>query len=126
MIHDTKRGFTLIEILVVVTIIGIMSSIVITGVQKAKAKGRDAKRVQELASIQKALHIYEIGSGHYPAGEKYQDGVCIKDDADLVVAIQPNLPEIPQEPLPDRMCFVYISDTTGSGYKIIADLEQNH
>lgn len=120
-----NKSFTLIEVLVVVTIIGIMSSLVMTAISGAKAKARDARRIQELHSIQKALHMYEIEPGHFPAGEKYQDGVCINDDDDLVNALTPYLPEIPREPLSGRMCFAYISDAAGSGYKIMADLERN-
>ncbi len=60
------RGFTLIELLVVVAIIGILSSIVVTGLQDAKASSRDAKRVSDIKNIQLSLALYYNDNGHYP------------------------------------------------------------
>ena len=66
--HINSRGFTLIELLVVVAIIGLLASIVLASLNGARAKGRDAKRLQEIHSIQTALELYRSSNGVYPYG----------------------------------------------------------
>ena len=57
----------MIELLVVVSIVGVLSSAVIAPFGEARKKGRDAKRVAELQSIQSSLQIYaDDNSGCYP------------------------------------------------------------
>jgi general secretion pathway protein G len=66
---ETKQtGFTLIELLVVISIISLLSSIVMTGLGSAKAKARDAERMQEILQIRNALELYRSDNNSYPAG----------------------------------------------------------
>ncbi|HVU79740.1 MAG TPA: prepilin-type N-terminal cleavage/methylation domain-containing protein [Candidatus Paceibacterota bacterium] len=60
------RGFTLVELMVVIAIIGILSSIVVTGLTGAKSSSRDAKRVSDLKSLQLALGLYYNDNLSYP------------------------------------------------------------
>lgn len=59
-------GFTLIELLVVIAIIGLLSSVVLASLNTARAKGRDAKRVSDLNTINTALEFYYDDNGGYP------------------------------------------------------------
>ncbi len=61
-----QKGFTLIEILVVVAIIGILASIALIGVNDAREKARDARRVSDLYQISQAIEMYNNASGIYP------------------------------------------------------------
>lgn len=53
-----KKGFTFIELMTVIAIIGILTAIVLPNLNNARIKGRDAKRISDIKSIQLALAIY--------------------------------------------------------------------
>ena len=62
-----KKGFTLIELLVVISIISILASVVLTSLNDARGKARDAQRLQELRAIQSALELFALDNdGDYP------------------------------------------------------------
>ena len=63
---NQNKGFTLIEMLVVVAIIGLLSSVVLTGLGTARVKARDARRLSDVRHIQNALEIYYSDNDVYP------------------------------------------------------------
>src|SRR6185503_13676619 len=62
-----KNGFTLIELLVVISIIGILASIITVSLGSARAKGRDAKRISDIRTIQLSLEEYYNDNSTFPA-----------------------------------------------------------
>lgn len=62
----SQRGFTLVELLVVIAIIGILSGVVVAGLNNARAGARDAKRIADIKNIQIALAQYYFDQGKYP------------------------------------------------------------
>lgn len=66
-----KKGFTLIEILVVIAIIGILASIVLVGLGGFRARGQDARRIADIRQVQNALELYYNKCGAYP-----RSGTC--------------------------------------------------
>jgi prepilin-type N-terminal cleavage/methylation domain-containing protein len=60
-----QKGFTLIELLVVIAIIAILSTVVMAGLNSARAKGRDAKRLSDIKQLQSALELcFDNGLGY--------------------------------------------------------------
>ncbi|MDO8621813.1 MAG: prepilin-type N-terminal cleavage/methylation domain-containing protein [bacterium] len=59
-------GFTLVELLIVIAIIGLLSTLAVTGVTVTRSKARDAKRSADIAQIQKAMALYATGQSRYP------------------------------------------------------------
>lgn len=53
-----QKGFTLIELLVVIAIISLLSSVVLAALNDARAKARDARRLEDLRQINNALQLY--------------------------------------------------------------------
>ncbi|MFA6315223.1 MAG: type II secretion system protein [Candidatus Paceibacterota bacterium] len=57
--HNNK-GFTLVEMLVVIAIIGLLATVVITSLQDAKDKAKNTKFAVETRELQKALQMYKL------------------------------------------------------------------
>jgi general secretion pathway protein G len=66
MKNKRNRGFTLIELLVVIAIIAILSTVVMAGLNSARMKGRDAKRLSDIKQVQAALELYTDSCSGYP------------------------------------------------------------
>jgi prepilin-type N-terminal cleavage/methylation domain-containing protein len=64
--NKARKGFTLIEILVVVTIIGILASITLLGLGPARRSAQDTAKIANLRSVQSALEVYFNKNGTYP------------------------------------------------------------
>lgn len=63
----TNKGFTLVELLVVVAIIGLLAGIAVVSVNSVRVKARDAKRIADVKQIQNALELYNnTKGGQYP------------------------------------------------------------
>jgi len=87
------RAFTLIELLIVVAIIGLLSTLSAVALSNARAKGRDEKRLTDLKQIQKALELTFVPSSGYPVvasaltiGAATTDVLCTKGSTPAFVA----------------------------------------
>lgn len=61
-----KKGFTLLELLVVIAVIGILSSVVMTSLGDSKVKARDAVRLRDMDNLKTALNLYYETYGDFP------------------------------------------------------------
>ena len=66
-----KKGFTLIEIMFVVGIIGAVSSIAIPNLQRTRQEANETKVIAELNSLSKAIMQYYLIENKYP--ESWED-----------------------------------------------------
>ena len=62
-----KKGFTLVEIMIVVALIAILVGIAIPNVLGVKTSGNISQAKSELAALQAALESYYMSTGAYPA-----------------------------------------------------------
>ena len=60
------RGFTLVELLVVVAIIGLLATLSVLALGSARVRARDAKRLADLKTTQTALELFNNDQGGYP------------------------------------------------------------
>lgn len=64
------RGFTLIEIMVVITILGILAALIVPKVVGRTDDARIAAARQDIASVMQALKLYRLDNGRYPTTEQ--------------------------------------------------------
>lgn len=102
-----NKGFTFIEILVVVTIIAMLVMVAAVSYGSINKRSRDAKRKSDIEQIRSALEMYRADNGYYPDGPI--SFATVKDDATLTNALFSYLPSIPPDP----------KDDTEYPYKII-------
>jgi prepilin-type N-terminal cleavage/methylation domain-containing protein len=75
ILKNKSRGFTLVEVVIVVGIMSVLSAIIYASFDGAKAKSRDQQRMADISSIQLALEIYFNKNKQYPESlTDLQDG----------------------------------------------------
>lgn len=65
-----QRGFSLIEIMVVVVILGILAALVVPKIISRPDEARVVKAKQDVMSIQSALDLYKLDNGFYPTTDQ--------------------------------------------------------
>lgn len=68
--HINHRGFTLIEIMVVVIILGILATYVVPRIMGRPEEAKQVKAKLDIASLESALRLYKLDSGVYPTTEQ--------------------------------------------------------
>jgi len=103
-------GFTVIELLVVVSIIGVLASMITVNINDSRKKARDTKRIADLDSMKTALEIYNNQNGAYP------DGGCVESGssgwATLQTLLAPYLSKLPTADMSDHPYFYCSTDGT--------------
>lgn len=64
------RGFTLIEIMVVITILGILAALIVPRVVGRTDDARITAAKQDIGAIMQALKLYRLDNGRYPTTEQ--------------------------------------------------------
>ena len=125
------RGFTFVEIIVVVAVLGIIASIVLVNLSTAAKKGRDGDRQGDLRTLQSAIELYKQKYGRYPdgcrgagtwSGQTGTAYACASGNQ-YIVGLAPEF--IPSLPTDKRLNgansgYVYTTNSSGTVYKIMA------
>lgn len=104
-----NKGFTFVELLVVITIIGIIFASGIVAFTSISVKSRDTRRRADLEAIRQSLEMCRSLTGVYPTSIYDAGGISCSVSG-------PNLMKIvPTDPKPDTSCasqYVYVRSTT--------------
>jgi prepilin-type N-terminal cleavage/methylation domain-containing protein len=137
-LSSRRPGFTLVELLVVVSIIGFLATLAMVSVSVSAKKARDARRRTDLRQIQKAVELYNDENQSYPNTSGNWYGTCssygskgVTGSGGYVPDLAPTyIPILPVDPRPyakpggppcsslSQGCYIYRSD--GASYKVAA------
>jgi len=65
-----QQGFTLIELMVVIVILGILAGLIIPKIMGRPDEARTAKAKMQIESMETALKLYKLDNGNYPTTEQ--------------------------------------------------------
>ena len=68
--HSRERGFTLLEILIVITILGILASLVAVRLMDKPDEARTLKAELDIKTLENALKLYKLDNAFYPSTEQ--------------------------------------------------------
>ena len=80
--RSSQRGFTLIEIMVVVVILGILAAVVVPRIMDNPGKARVAKAKQDIRQLESALELYKLDNFNYPSTQQGLDALVSKPSCD--------------------------------------------
>ena len=132
-----KVGFTLVELLVVIGIIGILAGIVYASFGDARKMARDDIRKSDLKALQLALELYKAQNGRYPeacrGANKWSGNVngsykCTSSGNQYIKGLVPDfIAVLPVDPLASsynnssNVGYLYLTDRYGTAYKLLAN-----
>ncbi|AZU03314.1 general secretion pathway protein G [Glycocaulis alkaliphilus] len=67
---DTEAGFTLVEIMVVVVIIGLLATVVVLNVLPSQDRARIEKARADIGRIEQAIEMFRLDMGRYPTTDE--------------------------------------------------------
>jgi general secretion pathway protein G len=73
-----SNGFTLIEIMVVIIILGLLATLVIPNITGYTEKAKREKARADIASLEGALELFKADNGFYPTSEQGLDSLVVK------------------------------------------------
>jgi prepilin-type N-terminal cleavage/methylation domain-containing protein len=115
-----KKGFTLIELMVSIAIIGILASLMYINITGIKAKQRDAQRLMRVNEIAKALNIYFANAQLYPV---YTGNITGSDTMTQAVEAAGSISQIPTDPINSGSYVFGYESTNGTDFTISFCLE---
>ncbi|HIA92074.1 TPA: type II secretion system protein [Candidatus Saccharibacteria bacterium] len=62
-----QQGFTIIELLIVIVVIGILAGLVLNAFGNIQERARDTERQNDINALHTALELYYADNGYYPA-----------------------------------------------------------
>jgi len=75
-----REGFTLIEIMVVMVILGILAGLIVPRIMSRPEEARRTKAALQLRSIESALKLYKLDNGVYPETEQGLEALVAKPE----------------------------------------------
>jgi general secretion pathway protein G len=113
-----KKGFTLLELLVVIGILGLLAAFVVPAIV---GKGDDAKRdlvCTQMNSVSQALDMFKMDNGMYPDTEEGLKALVSNPDADKYPAYSnsPYMKRIPKDSWGQPIQYI----KTGNSFELIS------
>jgi len=104
-----NQGFTFVELLVVITIIGVIFASGIVAFTSITIRSRDTRRRSDLEAIRQSLEMCRSLSGEYPSAIYDAGGISCSASGPILMSI------VPTDPKPGTNCnsqYTYVRSTT--------------
>ena len=105
-----ERGFTLIEIMVVVVILGVLAAIVIPKFLDRPDQAKVTKAKVDMKSLEEALGMFKLDNGYYPSTEQSLEALVTKPETGRIPSKYADggyLKKVPLDPWSGQ--YVYLS-----------------
>jgi general secretion pathway protein G len=117
------RGFTLIELMVVIVILGILAGLIVPRIMGRPEEAKQLKAKMQIESLETALKLYKLDNGMYPDTEQGLQALIEQPETGIVPKNwrkQGYLEKgrLPKDPWGNE--FVYLSPGTHGDYDIIS------
>ncbi|MFH0840685.1 MAG: prepilin-type N-terminal cleavage/methylation domain-containing protein [bacterium] len=116
--NKNKKGFTMIELLVVILVVGILTSLAAVALNNVRLKSRDAKRLADMNILQTALEQYKMDESSYPLAITAGNALIGPNSGITYLLSVPTNPS----PRTDGSCsntdYIYTQDDSGASYHI--------
>jgi len=109
--RSSRAGYTLLEIMIVVFIVGLLATLVAPRLVGRADEARRTKAVADMKAVEQALNLYRLDTGGYPTTEQGLEALVRKPDRPPVPRTwNPNgyLERVPVDPWGNP--YVYVSD----------------
>ncbi len=94
-----SAGFTLVEVMVVVVILGVLAVLIVPRVVGRTDEARAAAAKHDIATIMQSLKLYRLDNGRYPTNEQGLQALAAKPQAAPVPGNwRPYLDKVPKDP----------------------------
>ncbi len=117
-----KKGFTILEMMIAVAIIGLLAAATFTFLDSAKVNGRDARRLSDVGEIRNGLNLYFTDKSVFPV---YPSGITItgEDDFSTLLIEGEYMFDVPADPMSPVYDYVYTSNSKGTDFTITFCIE---
>ena len=119
--HIRQRGFTLIEIMVVVVILAVLGALVVPKILENVDKARVTRAASDIRAIQTALDLYRMDNFKYPTTEQGLQALVTQPSDPTITNYRSGgyLPSLPKDPWNNP--YQYVSPGAGGrDYDIIS------
>jgi general secretion pathway protein G len=119
--HIRQRGFTLIEIMVVVVILAVLGALVVPKILENVDKARVTRAASDIRAIQTALDLYRLDNFKYPTTEQGLQALVTQPSDPTITNYRSGgyLPSMPKDPWNNP--YQYVSPgANGRDYDIIS------
>ena len=99
--HKSMQGFTLLEVMVVIVIIGMMLSVVVPNLMGSQDTAKLQKAVQDVTALENSLSMYRLDNNDYPPTEQGLEALTTQTDIEPLPRRFPDegyVKRLPQDP----------------------------